>query len=246
MENIVIVRNLFDLYAYIEEMPQVSSIEDGPFSIITAKGSEWPSMAYNREGDFLRKELSNLKATLNCSTCKTIILQDDIQSDQLAYLKEERFMPVAQWYNMSKELKDDEPVAVPGNLEIFQCGKSELDDWIAVVKNVLFNGKPLSAEVILNGVEDGKFKLLLGKIGDVAVSTILIYCGDTAGIYMVATKPEYQKRGIGKAMMQRAEKIIYESGYDSVQLHATHAGKPLYTSLGYEKYNSLILFYNFN
>lgn len=247
MENSIIVKNLFDLYNYLAGYPQVSASDIGPFKIITSMGNEWPSMAYAPAIIFSRVELEHLKVSLESNSCKTLIVQDDITIEQQLLLKEQRFMPVAKWHNMSKQLAGEESMQSDVGLDVFVCNNViQVNEWLSVASNVLFKGKPLPRDVFMNAVEEGKFILLIGKHDGMPVSTIMVYCGSEAGIYMVATEPAYQKKGYGRVMMSEAEKLIYKAGYREVCLHATQAGVPLYRSLGYSPHNSLILFYNFN
>ncbi|MBS1778695.1 MAG: GNAT family N-acetyltransferase [Bacteroidetes bacterium] len=241
------MENLFALYTYLGRYQQISIVNDGPFNIITSEGNEWPSMVYNQQGELSTANLVQLKKTLSRSTCKTLILKDSISDHELSILKELRFMPVTRWYNMSKQLTEKQFGGELANLDVCLCDTIEsIEQWISVASKVLFKGQLLPKDVLLDAVKEGKFKLLLGKTKDTPVSTLMVYCGDEAGIYMVATEQEQQKKGFGKIMMSEAEKLVYNAGYRCVCLHATQVGMPLYTSLGYQAYNSLILFYNFN
>jgi GNAT superfamily N-acetyltransferase len=249
MDKGVIIENLYDLYNYLEKQPQISFFSSGSFNTLIADGYEWPSITYSTTIDFSKDDLDKLKHALKNSTCKTLIVDDSISENQLSFLKDMRFKPMVKWYNMGKELNDvldTSPISIEG-LDIILCqDQQSISDWVSIVSNVLFKGRPIPYDIFCEGVNKGVFKLLLGKIDGKPTSTILVYHGKTAGIYMVATLPQYQKRGVGKTIMKRAEDIIYEIGNRSVQLHSTHAGFQLYSSLGYKAYGSLILFNNIN
>ena len=58
--------------------------------------------------------------------------------------------------------------------------------------------------------------------------------GDTAGITLMATPPEHQRKGMGRALLSQVICDYRRRGVRRFHLGATDAGRPLYTSLGFE------------
>jgi GNAT superfamily N-acetyltransferase len=58
--------------------------------------------------------------------------------------------------------------------------------------------------------------------------------GDTAGISLMATPPEHQCKGMGRALLSWLIDDYRRRGVERFHLGATEAGRPLYTSLGFE------------
>lgn len=58
--------------------------------------------------------------------------------------------------------------------------------------------------------------------------------GDTGGISLMATPPEHQRKGIGRALLSQVLDDFRRRGVKRFHLGATEAGRPLYTSLGFE------------
>lgn len=58
--------------------------------------------------------------------------------------------------------------------------------------------------------------------------------GDTAGITLMATPPEHQRKGMGRAVLSQVIADYRRRGVARFHLGATEAGRPLYTSLGFE------------
>lgn len=58
--------------------------------------------------------------------------------------------------------------------------------------------------------------------------------GDTAGISLMATPPEHQRKGMGRALLSQVIDDYRRRGVERFHLGATDAGRPLYTSLGFE------------
>lgn len=58
--------------------------------------------------------------------------------------------------------------------------------------------------------------------------------GDTAGITLMATPPEHQRKGMGRALLSQVIDDYRRRGVVRFYLGATEAGRPLYASLGFE------------
>lgn len=58
--------------------------------------------------------------------------------------------------------------------------------------------------------------------------------GDTAGISLMATAPEHQGKGMGRALLTQVIDDYRRRGVARFHLGATDAGRPLYASLGFE------------
>ncbi len=58
--------------------------------------------------------------------------------------------------------------------------------------------------------------------------------GDTAGITLMATPPEHQRKGMGRALLSQVIADYRRRGVARFHLGATEAGRPLYASLGFE------------
>ncbi|MFI4933695.1 MAG: GNAT family N-acetyltransferase [Caulobacterales bacterium] len=58
--------------------------------------------------------------------------------------------------------------------------------------------------------------------------------GNTAGISLMATLPEHQCKGMGRALLTQVIDDYRRRGVERFHLGATEAGRPLYASLGFE------------
>jgi len=58
--------------------------------------------------------------------------------------------------------------------------------------------------------------------------------GNTAGISLMATPPEHQRKGMGRALLTQVIDHCRSRGVERFFLTATEAGRPLYASLGFE------------
>jgi GNAT superfamily N-acetyltransferase len=74
----------------------------------------------------------------------------------------------------------------------------------------------------------------LASDGGEPMSTVTVTrTGDTAGIWSMATPPQHQGKGMGRAMLSRVIRQLGEQGVERFFLFATAAGFPLYASLGF-------------
>ncbi len=58
--------------------------------------------------------------------------------------------------------------------------------------------------------------------------------GDTAGISLMATPPEHQRKGFGRALLTQVIHDYRRRGVERFHLGATEAGRRLYASIGFE------------
>lgn len=70
--------------------------------------------------------------------------------------------------------------------------------------------------------------------GTIAGSGTFIRSGDHVAIYCMATGPAFQRRGIGRAVLETAMEHYLEQGVTTFTLEATAAGLRLYEQIGFE------------
>jgi GNAT superfamily N-acetyltransferase len=76
--------------------------------------------------------------------------------------------------------------------------------------------------------------IYVGFAGETPMSTVTITrTGTTAGVWSMATPPEQQGKGMGRALLSRIIERLRHEGVERFYLFATAAGFPLYRSLGF-------------
>ncbi len=69
----------------------------------------------------------------------------------------------------------------------------------------------------------------------VAMSSVTVTVhGDTAGVWSMATPPEHQRKGVGRALLTSVLSGFHAYGIRRFYLMATEAGRPLYESIGFQ------------
>lgn len=78
---------------------------------------------------------------------------------------------------------------------------------------------------------------VVGYVDDLPVSTATaLHVGPCLYVAMVATHPDYQRRGYAEACMREALRIAGDAtGIRRTALHATDAGNPVYQRMGYRE-----------
>jgi GNAT superfamily N-acetyltransferase len=83
--------------------------------------------------------------------------------------------------------------------------------------------------------ETAGFETFIAWGDDGPMSTVTMTpAGSTAGISLMATPPEHQRKGMGRALLTHVMADYRRRGVARFYLGATEAGYPLYASLGFE------------
>ncbi|HET6253711.1 MAG TPA: GNAT family N-acetyltransferase [Puia sp.] len=239
--------NLYGLYEDMAASGLVSSGTAGGCRYIQYAGSAWPNMVYPG-GSGARPDIAMLVESVKARQCPRLVLFEEamVTTELVEEMNGFRFVPAAQWINMTLPLSESAGGYDRGQLEckVVDAGNpAEWKDWSSVAEEVLFKKEKLGADLFKYGCESGLFKLITGYSGDQAVSTTLLYRGRQAGVYMVATLAAFQGKGLGKELMGFTGSVAAAEGYSALVLHSTKAGLRLYESLGYRSKGKLLLYY---
>lgn len=144
-------------------------------------------------------------------------------------------------------VNDGNPRAMTLDLESFE---GEADPSLVLAErpslrevgrlNDLAYGLPGDLERALDGVAAEGFHVYVGLLdGEPAGSAITYDCERDCGVYLVATAPSAQGRGLATALMTRALADARERGCATSSLQATKRGRPLYERLGFQDLGAL-------
>lgn len=77
--------------------------------------------------------------------------------------------------------------------------------------------------------------VFIGAVNGAPLSTVTVTrSGDTAGVWCMATPPEHQGKGAGRALLTRVMEAQRQAGVRRFYLFASPAGQPLYESIGFK------------
>ncbi|HXD76392.1 MAG TPA: GNAT family N-acetyltransferase [Puia sp.] len=264
--------NLYGLYASLAASGLAGAGTVGGFRFIRCADSAWPNMTWSGRQAADALDMAALVAGIKELGCPRLLALEEqaLSPGLIAQLQAARFLPAAQWVNMFLDLRDAGSGGMAGlgrddgfgrdaglrrdassgreagSLEcrvIDARHAAEWQGWSGVVQGVLFKHAELAATLFRSGQDAGLLRLIAGYAEGRLVSTSLLYSGALAGVYMVATEPESQGRGYGLQLMHFTASVARERGYDSLVLHSTKSGLPLYNRLGFQAQGKLSLFY---
>lgn len=251
MDNNKISENLYALYRATSGIANINICKIGSHEYVRNLNSAWPNMIFNTnlEKSITNDELQALAEEIKKNDLPKTLLLDEriITNDNLICLKQIGFMPVTQWINMTLPIfvNPDKGLAKEFEIKVIDSENSfRLSEWVAIVKQVLFPKEKLDADIFKFGIDNNIFKLFIGYYNEIPVATTLLYLGENAGIYMVATLQEFRKKGLAKAILNEVHSFASNLGYKNTILHSTNMGVKLYQSLGYEQKGKMILFYS--
>lgn len=132
-------------------------------------------------------------------------------------------------------------VSLPNEVEITLVQtQQDQADWMSVLMEGFEEPEPSRPDFqqyLANSLSESKpvFEHYIARWQGMpcAISTLL-RADHGAGIYHVATLPEYRGHGLGKALTLTPMQSARQTGYDTAVLFASPSGYPIYQGLGFE------------
>ncbi len=113
---------------------------------------------------------------------------------------------------------------------------SDIDIWTTIVDDGLMNSQGLNHNIFKELVKDESCTFFTASVGGIPVATALSFrLKETIGIYLIATKQNYRRRGIGKAITIYALNDAINKGCTVGHIQATKLGKSVYKSVGFQE-----------
>ncbi len=127
----------------------------------------------------------------------------------------------------------------PEGLEIVRVGDAEtmarfVETYVAGFGMADAVRAPMAAVECSLGWAELPYRRFLGLLRGQPVATTALLLGErVAGVYHVSTVPAARRQGIGLAMTRRALVEARAAGYRVAVLHASEAGRRVYSALGF-------------
>ena len=148
------------------------------------------------------------------------------------------FKPLAVQTGMLMNMAEYTPCENDGR--ILRIGKEDVEEWIKVGE--LAFDKPGERETLNCLIADEKCEFYAYLENGRILGTLMGYPENgNYGIHEVATLPECQGRGIGRALTLHALNSAKEQGCEYASLQASDAGKRVYLKCGMEAVSTLQL-----
>lgn len=118
-----------------------------------------------------------------------------------------------------------------------------LRKWSNACSNAF--GYKIDSQALVPLINDKNATILAFSINEKIAGTAILYqSNNTMGIHQVGVLPEFQKRGIGKAIMLHLITIAKSKLCNTITLQASQAGMHMYLDMGFIKLAELYHFEN--
>jgi GNAT superfamily N-acetyltransferase len=139
--------------------------------------------------------------------------------------------------------------ATAGDLETIVRHRVAMFRDMSYPEDVLAQVDTVSRGILRTALDDGSYYSVLAEIeesGVVGGAGVLLlpwpgYQPRRAWIQNVYVQPAFRRRGIAREMMQKLLAWCRTEGLDSISLHASEEGYPLYLQLGFRPTNEMML-----
>jgi len=133
-------------------------------------------------------------------------------------------------------LRADAPVAPQGVCKVKRVDESTVE-IAGRLQAAAFGLPEASMTKLLEGsrlAPQPPFVFIASREGVAMSSVTVTVHGDTAGVWSMATPPEHQRKGVGRALLTNVLSGFHAYGIRRFYLMATEAGRPLYESIGFQ------------
>lgn len=236
-----IIGNLFEHWACVGERAGLLTTAPS-YKAVMPEGSDWPRRVFDvadREAlkdiaDQIKKEQLPDAVTFTAS----------VAEDYAPQLAAAGFQPKMTLQGMIIYLRENPPGNYPGNIS-FRIADKEADAMaFANIAAGSFNYRVSGAVVTTLLGAENKIKVFTGTVDGVAACSGLVYYDDNgnAGLHFIGTLPEFRGKGLAAAMTTRLLQECAQDGKRYCVLHASKAGLPIYTRLGFEPVKEVITY----
>ncbi|MGN7824331.1 GNAT family N-acetyltransferase [Chitinophaga sp. 22536] len=236
-----IIGNLFEHWAYVGE--RAGLLTTAPFyKAIMPEGSDWPRRVFDVQNTTALTEISTqIKAGLLPDAVTFTASVAEAFGPQLAAAG---FQPKMTLQGMIIYLRENPPGACSDKI-VFRLAESEADAYsFATIAAGSFNYRVDGAVVARLLGQENKIKVFTGTVDGAPACSGLIYYDEAgnAGLHFIGTLPEFRGKGLAAAMTTRLLQECVEDGRRYCVLHASKAGLPIYTRLGFEPVKEVITY----
>ncbi|HVI47900.1 MAG TPA: GNAT family N-acetyltransferase [Chitinophaga sp.] len=238
-EEKVIIDNLFELWKFVGSQSAILTTEDN-FKAVNPPGSDWPKRIFDISGTIdtmpaiIRERNLPLKLTFTES--------ESIRYD--ASLTASGFIQQQALQGMIIDLPGLSPATAP-EMITFRYAENKADaELFATIASQSF-GYNVGADIVAGIIgHTNQVKLLIGYYDNVPAASGLIHYDPLgfAGLHMIGTLPEFRGKSLATVMTNRLLKECIADGKTQCVLHASKAGEPIYTKLGFRPIKQVITY----
>lgn len=155
---------------------------------------------------------------------------------QIDQLEKNGFREITRWEGMWVSRDGFIPfLNVPNQIVLKKVQDAKLGQlWWKLVKPIMMPNREVPPILLNAWVENNDYHLLLGLVEGEPVSAGMAFMNDgLAGLYFIATLPEYRGKGFASFLVSKLMETCFENGADEIILHASTSGFSMYQKLGF-------------
>jgi len=235
--------NLYSFYHLAAGQANLRFCREDHFSWVRNPDGAWPNYVFNIDMELLTSKpfIDQLAGRIKQKELPPVIVNRLPENADLYYQLAQKngLREIFNWTGMALDRSGYRPgTERKTDLRIEKVsGRDQVITWMDIVNSALFNSKSLSPgiAVAMAGIEG--MELYTGYETDMPVCTALSFNRDgVAGLYMIATLPDYRGKGYGSRITLAAIENCFASGAGTIILHASAMGESLYRRLGFSEY----------
>lgn len=252
IDSLFLEKNLFKFYEDFNGFKDFKLVTNDSYNSISSSEFQWPGFVYNIVFDNKNsnKIYDELYKKINQGELPPFLLVNSskVPEDFEEKMYERDTRKIDSWPIIYIDLTQFENQFQPiCNFVISKINdKDKLEEWYRIVASVLFTSKTFSFDFFIKQLNNKKYSFYLGYFNNIPVSTALLINDEfVTGFYMIATNPNYRKRGFGTEMVK---KLIIDSkniGKKIITAQSSRMAFPLYQQIGFLNKNSIDVYWMF-
>lgn len=243
-----IEKNLADFYLAVAQTAGCLLYSEPYFRAVKGADGGWPDLVFAPDYSLPPAQLLPLVSRwigINGAPRNLVIDSAYLNRNHNSLLRDNGFFPVDSWQMMQLSLR--KAIVFPWTAAKGQFRKLEQPDdfeqFCGIVNRELLGNMPASLQLFQRLSTAEKFQFWGIFAGEELIAALLVFVvDDVAGLYLVATRKEFQFRGFGTLLLQQTLKALKSSAIRSVVLHASRKAVPLYEKLGFANLGNLYIY----
>ncbi|QJB31578.1 GNAT family N-acetyltransferase [Chitinophaga oryzae] len=236
-----IIGNLFEHWAYVGERAGLLTTAPSYKAVMPAE-SDWPRRVFDvQQPEALAHIATQIREGL---LPDAVTFTASVAEALAAPLAAAGFQPKMSLQGMIIYLRENPPGESPEHIRFALAG-SEADAYtFATIAEGSFNYRVDGAVVARLLGQENKIKVFIGTVDGRAACCGLIFYDEAgnAGLHFIGTLPDFRGKGLAAAMTTRLLQECVADGKRYCVLHASKAGLPIYTRLGFEPVKEVITY----
>ncbi|MEA3495054.1 MAG: GNAT family N-acetyltransferase [Bacteroidota bacterium] len=238
-----IQNNLFAFYKLVASEASLNFFHGDDYKWVNS--IPWPNFIFDENPNKIEKIIKEVADKKNKEIPSFWITKNTHNNLKFQHLlSDANFLKVMTWPGMAIDLSKnsfDKP-----KLKVTQVKtKEQLKEWFKVIDLSFFYKRSSEEEIFIKIFNSQKVVLYIGYHNSVAVATSLMFSNNkSAGLYMIASLPEYRNKGFGREITKIALVDAKNSGHRIAVLQATKDAFEMYKKIGFKEYCNFDIYWN--